>query len=148
MPRAGARVEFKFVKSSRTDKPPCADAVVAALKPFAVIDAASRVGTGREWRAGVEQTVPTPVFPIVATAADRSPAERVYGLNAAEIIGKYLKGGKAEFAGDELKGKIASATLANSIEFFEQQLRSRVSRSESRVHRPGQRECGQCRIVG
>ena len=58
---------------------------------------------------------------------DPKAATRVFGLNTAEIMGKYLKGGKAEFAGGDLKGKprVYGALYASNfnIEFFEQQLK-------------------------
>ena len=130
----GRDVEFKFVKSSGTDEASQrADAVaVAAMKPFAVIDAASHIGTPAVGGGPVfEQAVLNAGVPFVAPrpAADPKESTRVYGLNAAEILGKYLKGGKAEYAGDALKDKprkfgVLYASNFN-IDYFEQQLAKR-----------------------
>jgi hypothetical protein len=127
----GREVEFKFVKSSGTDETAQrADAVaVSALKPFAVIDAASRVGTPAVGGGPVfEQAVINSGVPYVSPrpATDPKLATRVYGQNTAEIMRKYLKGGKAEYAGDDLKTKprVYGALYASNfnIEYFEQQL--------------------------
>ena len=128
----GREIEFKFVKSSGTDETAQrADAVtVNALKPFAVIDAASRVGTPAVGGGPVfEQAVLNAGVPYVSPQPPTDPKEstRVYGLNTADMMGTYLKGGKAEFAGDDLKGKprVYGVLYASNfnIEFFEQQLK-------------------------
>jgi hypothetical protein len=128
----GREVEFKFVKSSGTDEAAQrADAVaVNALKPFAVIDAASRIGTPAVGGGPVfEQAVINGGVPYVspAPATDPKEATRVYGLNTAEILGKYLKGGNAQFAGGDLKGKprVYGVLYASNfnIDYFEQQLK-------------------------
>lgn len=128
----GREVEFKFVKSTGTDETAQrADAVaVNAMKPFAVIDAASRIGTPAVGGGPVfEQAVLNGGVPYVSPqpASDPKQATRVFGLNTAEIMGRYLKGGKAEFAGGDLKGKprVYGALYASNfnIAFFEQQLK-------------------------
>jgi hypothetical protein len=127
----GREVEFKFVKSSGTDETAQrADAVtVAAMKPFAVIDAASRIGTPAVGGGPVfEQAVLNAGVPYVTPrpATDPKEATRVYGQNAAEIVGRYVKGGKAVYAGDDLKDKPRKygALYASNfnIDYFEQQL--------------------------
>jgi len=127
----GREVEFKFVKSSGTDETAQrADAVtVAAMKPFAVIDAASRIGTPAVGGGPVfEQAVLNAGVPYVSPRPSTDPKEatRVFGQNAAEVVGRYLKGGKAQYAGDDLKAKPRKygALYASNfnIDYFEQQL--------------------------
>ena len=126
----GRDVEFQFVKSSGTDEAAQrADAVkVAAMKPFAVIDAASRVGTPAVGGGPVfEQALINAGVPYVTPRpTDTNDTTRVFGLNAAEIINKYLKGGKAAYAGDALKNqprKFGVLYASNfNIDFFEKQL--------------------------
>jgi hypothetical protein len=127
----GRDVEFKFVRSSGTDETAQrADAVtVNAMKPFGVIDAASRIGTPAVGGGPVfEQAVINGGVPYVSPRPVVSTeATRVYGLNTAEFLGKYLKGGKAAYAGADLKNKprVYGVLYASNfnIAFFEQQVK-------------------------
>jgi len=126
----GRNVEFQFVKSSGTDEASQrADAVkVSTMKPFAVIDAASRVGTPAVGGGPVfEQALINDGVPYVTPRpSNASDTTRVYGQNAAEVINKYLKGGKAVYAGDDLKNqprKFGVLYASNfNIDYFEKQL--------------------------
>ena len=129
----GRDVEFKFVKSSGTDETAQRADAVAVTRAQAVRGASTKPhGSARRRSAAVpvfEQAVLNGVFRYVSPQPPTDPEQstRVYGLNTAEIIGKYLKGGKAEFAGDDLKGKPRSLGVLYAsnfnIDFFEQQLK-------------------------
>jgi len=103
----GRKVEFTFVKPTGTDETAQrADAVsVAAMKPFAVYDAASQIGTPAIGGGYVfDEALRGAGVPVVLPASvTTDQASRGYSQVAAEFIGKQLKGGKAEYAGDALK---------------------------------------------
>ena len=126
----GREVELEFVRSSGTDEAAQrADAVrVAELEPFAVIDAASLIGTpavggGPIFRQSLEGKVPF----VIPETLDPVEATRTYAQLAAEFVGKQLQGRKTAFAGDDLNGtprKFGVLHASNfNIEYFEQQLR-------------------------
>jgi hypothetical protein len=98
----GRTVEFTFVKASGSDEAAQrADAVtVAAMKPFALLDEATAIGTPPVGGGAVfEQAVKNAGVPFV-WPQNTSPKEstRQFSLLAAEFIGKQLKGGKAQYA--------------------------------------------------
>jgi hypothetical protein len=126
----GREVKLEFVRSSGTDEAAQrADAVrVAELEPFAVIDAASLIGTpavggGPVFRQALEGKVPY----VIPDSPDPKDSSRTYGQLAAELVGKQLQGGKAVHAGDELSGKARKFGVLHAsnfdIDYFEQQLR-------------------------
>ncbi len=102
----GRKVELVFVKPTGTDETAQrADAVsIAGMKPFAVYDAASQIGTPPIGGGLVfEQSLTSAGVPLVVPAPVTSlQASRSYSQLAAEFIGKQLKGGKAEHAGGDL----------------------------------------------
>jgi hypothetical protein len=105
----GRTVELTFVKTSGPDEAAQrADAVqIAAMKPFAVLDEATAIGTPPVGGGAVfEQALKNAGVPFVLPQNTQpKPTSRQYSLLAAEFIGKQLKGGKAEYAGDSLKNE-------------------------------------------
>jgi hypothetical protein len=109
----GRTVEFKFMTSSGSDEASQrADAIaVKAEKPMFVID---NLSSGLSTLAGVLAADKYVVWSF-GTNADDAKKQAPYrwgatdatatSINAAEFIGKQLKGGKAQYAGDDLKTK-------------------------------------------
>ncbi len=107
----GRKVEFTFMKSSGSDEASQrADALsVKAAKPMFVID---NLPSGLATLAAVLAADKYVVFSF-ATKTDDAAKQAPYrwattdasatSINAAEFIGKQLKGGKAQYAGDDLK---------------------------------------------
>jgi hypothetical protein len=128
----GRTVEFTFVKTSGGDEAAQrADAVqVGAMKPFAVLDEASQLGTppaggGAVFQQALKNAGVPFVFPDATAGA--GPASRQYSLPAAEFIGKQLKGGKAEYADESMKNqprKFGVLYPSNfDIDYFKAQLK-------------------------
>jgi len=131
----GRKVEYVFVKGSGADETAQrADATkVAAMKPFAVFDAAIQGGNQSNGGLVFETTVQQRGVPLVlgtAGAPPRSPKEASQGIaaNAAEFAGKSLVGKKAEYGGDDVKGKTRSFGILYQggedgfdIDYFKQQ---------------------------
>jgi len=106
----GRTVTFSFVKTSGGDEAAQrADAVeVAALEPFAVLDEAASINSPPVGGGAVfEQALKNAGVPLVIStgASDPKPLSRSYALPTAEFIGKQLKGGKAQYAGETLRTK-------------------------------------------
>jgi hypothetical protein len=129
----GRNVEFTFVKTTGLDEASQrADAIeVASLKPFAVLDEATLIGTPPVGGGAVfEQALRNAGVPRViglANSGDPGLTSRQYSVPAAEFIGKQLKGGKAEYAGEGMQdqprkfGVIYSSNF--DIDFFKTQLK-------------------------
>jgi hypothetical protein len=126
----GREVEFTFVKTSGSDEAAQrADAVkVASMKPFAVLDEATAIGTPPVGGGAVfEQAVKNAGVPLVLPQnTTPKTTSRQYSLLAAEFVGKQLKGGKAEYAGEgqqEQTRRFGVLHASNfDIDYFEQQL--------------------------
>jgi hypothetical protein len=126
----GRTVEFTFVKTSGGDEAAQrADAVkVAAMKPFAVLDEATAIGTPPVGGGAVfEQTVKNAGVPFVwPQNTNPKPTSRQYSLLAAEFVGKQLKGGKAEHADESMQNQPRRFGVLHASNFdlpdFEQQL--------------------------
>jgi hypothetical protein len=126
----GRDVQLEFVRSSGTDEAAQrADAVkVLEMEPFAVLDAASLIGTPAVGGGPVfRQALESGNVPYVSPArTDPAETTRVYGLNTAEFIAKQLTKTKTEFASDDLNGtprKFGVLYASNfNIEYFRQQL--------------------------
>jgi hypothetical protein len=129
----GRDVQLEFVRSSGTDEAAQrADAVkVLEMEPFAVLDAASLIGTPAVGGGPVfRQALESGNVPYVSPArTDPAETTRVYGLNTAEFIAKQLTKTKTEFASDDLNGtprKFGVLYASNfNIEYFRQQLKKR-----------------------
>jgi hypothetical protein len=128
----GRTVEFTFVKTSGGDEAAQrADAVeVAALKPFAVLDEAASINSPPVGGGAVfEQALKNAGVPMVIStgASDPEPLSRSYALPAAEFIGKQLKGGKAQYAGESLQNETRKFGVIHpsnfDIDYFKAQLR-------------------------
>jgi len=126
----GRTVEFTFVKASGSDETSQrADAVkVTAMKPFAVLDEATAIGTppvggGAVFELAVKNAG---VLFVAPQNTQPKPTSRQYSLLAAEFVGKQLKGGKAEYAGEGLKDQPRRFGVLHASNFdmayFEQQL--------------------------
>jgi hypothetical protein len=119
----GRQVEFKVITSSGTDEASQrADAVtVKAEKPMFVMDV---VASGLSTLAAVLAADKYVVFSFGTTSDDAlkqapyrwaTTDQNATSINAAEFIGKQLKGGKAQYAGDDLKTESRKfATIAPS----------------------------------
>ena len=128
----GRKVNLQFVKTGGADEAAQrADAVtVAAMKPFAVLDAASQLNTPPAGGGAVfEQALKNKGVPFVwpdATAGS-GVASRQYSLPTAEFIGKQLKGGKAEYADESMQDqprKFGVLYPSNfDIDYFKAQLK-------------------------
>jgi hypothetical protein len=126
----GRSVEFTFVKTSGADEAAQrADAVkVASMKPFAVLDEATAIGTPPVGGGAVfEQAVKNAGVPLVLPQnTTPEPTSRQYSLLAAEFVGKQLKGGKAQYAGESLKDQPRRFGVLHAsnfdIDYFQQQL--------------------------
>src|SRR5436189_5062834 len=105
------------------------------MKPFAVIDAASRVGTPAVGGGPVfEQALINDGVPYVTPRpSNASDTTRVYGQNAAEVINKYLKGGKAVYAGDDLKNQPRKVGVLYGSDFNIDHLEPELSKSGIRL---------------
>ena len=100
-------------------------------KPFAVLDEATLIGTPPVGGGAVfEQALRNAGVPRVigsANSGDPGLTSRQYSVPAAEFIGKQLKGGKAEYAGEGMQdqprkfGVIYSSNF--DIDFFKAQLK-------------------------
>jgi hypothetical protein len=108
----GRKVEYIFVKGSGADESAQrADATkVAAMKPFAVFDAAIQGGNQSNGGLVFETTVQQRGVPLVLGAAGappRSPKEasQAIAANAAEFAGKSLVNKKAQYGGSDVKDK-------------------------------------------
>jgi len=105
----GRTVDFQFVESTGSDEAAQrADAVtVKALKPFAVLDLASSIGTpgvggGQVFEAAlVHDGIPY----VQPRATEPLTSSRVYGFLTAEFVAKQLAGGKAEYADASLRSR-------------------------------------------
>ena len=111
----GRKVEYNFVLGSGADETSQrADAVeVAAMKPFAVFDAAIQGGNQSTGGLVFENDLVAKGVPLVlgtGGAPPQSPTElsRRVARNAAEFAGKSLVGKKAEYGGDDVKGTTRS----------------------------------------
>ena len=111
----GRKVEYNFVLGSGADETSQrADAVeVAAMKPFAVFDAAIQGGNQSTGGLVFENDLVAKGVPLVlgtGGAPPQSPKEMSRGVarNAAEFAGKSLVGKKAEYGGDDVKGTTRS----------------------------------------
>ena len=109
-----------------------ADAVeVAALKPFAVLDEATLIGTPPVGGGAVfEQALRNAGVPRViglANSGDPGLTSRQYSVPTAEFIGKQLKGGKAEYADKSMQDqprKFGVLYASNfDIDYFKAQLK-------------------------
>jgi hypothetical protein len=126
----GRNVEFTFVKTSGADEAAQrADAVkVASMKPFAVLDEATAIGTPPVGGGAVfEQAVKNAGVPFVLPQnTTPKPTSRQYSLLAAEFVGKQLKGGKAQYAGESLKDQPRRFGVLHAsnfdIDYFKEQL--------------------------
>jgi hypothetical protein len=126
----GRNVEFTFVKTSGADEAAQrADAVtVASMKPFAVLDEATAIGTPPVGGGAVfEQAVKNAGVPLVMPQnTTPQPTSRQYSLLAAEFVGKQLKGGKAQYAGESLADQPRRFGVLHAsnfdIAYFKQQL--------------------------
>jgi hypothetical protein len=103
----GRDVEFTFVLGTGPDEAAQrADAAtIAALKPFAVLDAGFGGGNQKVGGLVFENTLQQRGVPIVISSGGgipQSPKEASRGIaaNAAEFAGKALVGKKAEYGGD------------------------------------------------
>jgi hypothetical protein len=117
----GRTVHYTFVRSTGSDETAQrADAVtVKAMKPFAVIDLASAIGTpgiggGKVFQqavvdAGVPYVSPRPTEPLTSS--------KVYGVTTAEFVKKQLAGGKAVHAGDALQSMPRKYGVLHSTNF-------------------------------
>jgi hypothetical protein len=131
----GRKVEYVFVKGSGADETSQrADATkVAAMKPFAVFDAAIQGGNQSNGGLIFETTLQQRGVPLVLGAAGappRSPkdASQSIAANAAEFAGKSLVGKKAEYGGDDVSDKTRTFGILYQggengfdIDYFKQQ---------------------------
>jgi hypothetical protein len=127
----GRTVEFEFVKTTgEGEAAQRADAVtVAAMKPFAVLDEATSIGTPPVGGGAVfAQALKNAGVPLVISTGSAAPQElsRSYSLPTAEFIGKQLKGGKAEYADESMQSQPRKFGVLYpsyfDIEYFEAQL--------------------------
>ncbi len=127
----GRTVEFTFVKSSGADEAAqrLRDAVaIAAMKPFAVLDEATAIGTPPVGGGAVfEQAVKNAGVPLVIPQnTTPKPTSRPYSLLAAEFVGKQLKDGKARYAGGDMRDQPRRFGVLHAsnfdIDYFKQQL--------------------------
>ena len=131
----GRKVELTFVLGTGPDEAAQrADATtIAALKPFAVLDAG--FGGGNQKVGGIvfETSLQQKGVPLVLSSGGGIPASpkeasRAVAANAAEFAGKALVGTQAEYGGDDVQGServfgILYQGGANGfdIDFFKQQ---------------------------
>jgi hypothetical protein len=108
----GRKVEYTFVLASGADETAQrADAVeVAALKPFAVLDAAITGGNQSMGGLVFETDLIAKGVPVVLTTGGTVPqtlneTSRGVAKNVAEFAGKSLVGKKAQYGGDDVSGK-------------------------------------------
>ena len=127
----GRTVEFEFVKTTgEGEAAQRADAVtVAAMKPFAVLDEATSIGTPPVGGGAVfAQALKNAGVPLVISTGSAAPQElsRSYSLPTAEFIGKQLKGGKAEYADESMQSQPRKFGVLYpshfDIKYFEAQL--------------------------
>jgi hypothetical protein len=129
----GRTVEFTFVKATGLDEASQrADAVeVASLKPFAVLDEATLIGTPPVGGGAVfEQALRNSGVPLVIglqNSGDPGLASRQYSLPTAEFIGKQLAGGKAQYADESMQDQPRKFGVLSSsnfdIDYFRSQLK-------------------------
>jgi hypothetical protein len=131
----GRKVEYVFVKGTGPDETAQrADATtVAAMKPFAVFDAAIQGGNQSNGGLVFETTLQQRGVPVVLGAAGappRSPKEasQQIAANAAEFAGKSLVGKKAQYGGSDVSGEQRSFGILYQggengfdIEYFKKQ---------------------------
>jgi hypothetical protein len=117
----GRKVDYVFVRSTGADEAAQrADAIgVAQMKPFAVLDIASAIGTPGVGGGKVfEQTLVNEGVPYVSPRPTEQLTEStVYGLTTAEFVKKQLAGGKAEYAGEALRSRPRKYGVLHSSNF-------------------------------
>ena len=106
-----------------------ADAVaIVAMKPFAVLDEATAIGTPPVGGGAVfEQAVKNVGVPLVLPQnTTPKPTSRQYSLLAAEFVGKQLKSGKAQYAGGDQRDQPRRFGVLHAcnfdVDYFKQQL--------------------------
>ena len=128
----GRTVDLQFVRSTGNDEAAQrADAVtVAAMKPFAVLDLAASTGTPGVGGGSVfQQAVKSSGVPYVSPEPETQEfLSRGWALITAELIAKQkLATGRADFAGDAIKGEARKLGILRSsnfdMDFFKGQLK-------------------------
>jgi hypothetical protein len=117
----GRTVEYTFVRSTGADEAAQrADAVsVNAMKPFAVLDLASAIGTpGIGGGKVFQQALVDGGVPYVSPRpTEQLTSSKVYGRMTAEFVKKQLAGGKAEYADDSMKSRPRKYGVLHSTNF-------------------------------